>query len=557
MAESRLKLMLQGFAVRTQFPPFVWLWRLVYAAATRLCTCRLARLRGLRALYLLRGMTHGRPVWGLSDIDMIALVEHEEDAPAVKAAHRRLGRFAPMLAGHEIAVWSRQRLRLMYRHSPWTRSRFDSERPHWRRLWGEDLNAVIPPFGDDRRDVIWEELFITWGYFLLTLSQEAAGSPRWYCRYTLYKLVAETARYALVAGGGDPNVGREEALDQAIEAFPDIAPALRELRRGRRRLAARTPLPLEGAVDAMIHLGRRALENQPAGRRFPRRVRLLPLRGEPVRLALGEAELANVLAARRAVGDLAERAVLAPLVYFRPYQRAYVAREGHLRGDWLEMFLLVFVARPAGPDSGGPPRRPPVETFRLMLRLFALNRRRVTAVWSDGRFAFAMNDTKRLTVGTPATRPDAFPDLRSTVPFADGVELAGARELDLPLRHPDDLTVRAATMVHNIAAPSGPALTDRQYSLLFWEAGRMAWLVQQADRAVAELPVLCEQVAEALVRLTPEAEPGLRAALRDYVHVLRGEPAQMGRHRDWMRRYALGLPERVPAVGEVLDRLWG
>jgi hypothetical protein len=46
MKKSRLQPFLQSLAVLTQFPPFTWLYRQIYALAVRLCVRRLQRIRG-------------------------------------------------------------------------------------------------------------------------------------------------------------------------------------------------------------------------------------------------------------------------------------------------------------------------------------------------------------------------------------------------------------------------------------------------------------------------------------------------------------------------------
>jgi hypothetical protein len=54
MKESRFKHFLQRLAVRTQFFPFVYLHRGLYALAIRLCTHRLRKIRSVRSICLRR-----------------------------------------------------------------------------------------------------------------------------------------------------------------------------------------------------------------------------------------------------------------------------------------------------------------------------------------------------------------------------------------------------------------------------------------------------------------------------------------------------------------------
>ena len=77
MTSAFARQLIQRIAVRTQFPPMVWLYRALYAAALWLCVRRLKKVRGVRALYLRRGLASGRVLYGLSDIDLLALVEED------------------------------------------------------------------------------------------------------------------------------------------------------------------------------------------------------------------------------------------------------------------------------------------------------------------------------------------------------------------------------------------------------------------------------------------------------------------------------------------------
>ena len=75
MRESPLRHAIQWFAAATQFPPFVWFYHLLYAAAVRVAAARLRRIPGVRAIYLGRGLASGASVYGLADIDLTLIVE--------------------------------------------------------------------------------------------------------------------------------------------------------------------------------------------------------------------------------------------------------------------------------------------------------------------------------------------------------------------------------------------------------------------------------------------------------------------------------------------------
>ena len=155
MASSDVKRLLQRVAVRTQFPPFVWLYRAIYALALRLCVRRLGRIRGVRSIYLRRGLASGRAVYGLSDIDLLVMVDKDADGGAAGRVRHQYGllrSLIPMLPEeHELALYDPAQFRMLYERNSFYRYRFDKGRRDWRRLRGEDIFAILPPYVDDER----------------------------------------------------------------------------------------------------------------------------------------------------------------------------------------------------------------------------------------------------------------------------------------------------------------------------------------------------------------------------------------------------------------------
>jgi predicted nucleotidyltransferase len=518
--------LLQRFAAWTQFPPFTWVYRALYAGGIRACVRSLRRLPGVRSVYLWRGLTRpGQAVYGLSDIDILVVVGSAEHVPAVEREYERLRRWVPMLAPRQVNVLHPAQLRMMYEKMPWHRSRIDTERPHWRRLWGRPIEGLLLPSRGDRRDYIWEELKPAWLFFLTELAGPG-GRPVWQRRYVAFKTVAETARIAVVVDGADVNISREDALDLAIESYPDIVGVLAEVRSWRRRLAATADLPVEQIMDAVLHLARRALDNRPAGRRHPLRLRLRPPEPHLVRELIGPEGIERLERGRAAVPSI-QRAILTPMLYLRPYQRIKVGA-GSMHGHWIDMFLLVLIG----------PRRPGLPELR------ELNRHLGECYWfaatlvSDGRFAFAVTRTAKIDMATPATRPDAFPDPSATAEFAQGVEITTGWEMEMPLRGRDDVETRARTMLASVLTSAARRLPDSYHLLRLWEGCRSACVAAQKDGPVAVVPTLSAQVVEWLAEVTPEDEAAVRNAHAEYMRAVRGEPSRLGEFRPWAETYA-------------------
>ena len=171
MNNSHLKHALQRISVRTQFPPFTWFYRALYALAIRLCVRRFRRISGVRSVYLHRGLASSRPFYGLSDIDLLVVIDdeqHQRVAARVQYQYELLRRVVPMLAEGELALYNTGQFRLLYQHSPFYQYRFDQGRRKWKRLFGDDIFRNLPPDSDEAHFLALQELSPAWYY----LSQE-------------------------------------------------------------------------------------------------------------------------------------------------------------------------------------------------------------------------------------------------------------------------------------------------------------------------------------------------------------------------------------------------
>ena len=114
MKESRPKQFLQRLAVRTQFWPFTSLYRWLYDLAISLCVRRLQRIRGVCAIYLRRGLAGGQPFYGLSDLDLLVLVDNEQHqlvAERVRYQYELLRLVIPMLPPGELWLYHPRQFR--------------------------------------------------------------------------------------------------------------------------------------------------------------------------------------------------------------------------------------------------------------------------------------------------------------------------------------------------------------------------------------------------------------------------------------------------------------
>jgi predicted nucleotidyltransferase len=518
---------LQRLALRTQFFPFTLLYRFLYWAAIRLCLRRLGGLPGVLCVYLRRGLARGRPVYGLSDIDLLVLVDganRERNAARVRNRYESLRRIIPMLAEGELALYHPEEFRALYTHCPFYRHRFDSGRRNWRRLRGEDAFSHLPPPHDSRTYLAGFELLSVWRY----LSREllpADPRPAYLRRYVAFKMIADAAAVWLAVNGDDGLYSRETALARAADANPDLRLRLRQIARWRGNLLSSGGLPVDDVLDAYCVLARAALSREPE--------RLLPARELQIRaLPAGEVERQLGAGAWTLIEEACtalegvERAILTPRLDFDPL--ATVGLEpGQFAGATVDSFDLILVGK----------RLPRAERLREFNRKLRPLSPRLNAFFCDGGLALALQPVPGWTVKDPRTAPELFACIAQAPPGAL-LTTAGSVRVARPFERADSLEHRALSLLCLFLEPEIFQMTARDFFLVFWEALRAAYLSMQDRDKSAEVPVTSQQVVDALAAITVSEETVLRRILDEYSKDLRGEPSDIARYTVWASAYA-------------------
>ena len=534
MKKSRLQQFLQNLAVRTQFPPFTWLYRQIYALAVRLCVRRLQRIKGVVAVYLRRGLASGVPLYGLSDIDLLVMVDSTKASRVRAQIHYQyelLRRLIPMLPEGELALFDPGEFRILYEQSPFHRQRFEQGRRQWQRLFGEDIfrNLPPPPSPEEERYLALQELSPSWYYLARELTGEDARPP-FLRRYVAYKSLAEAARALTVSHGEDPAISRELALQRAIAKYPDMAASLKAAQGLRRNLHSRKPIPLDALLETFSCLTRGALAANFTENGDRRVLRLQPLPPEVFPIPGFEAALAEVKKACAALEEV-ERAVLVPRLSFDPVAEMGMDLEG-LAGATVDALDLVLIGR----------RLPPAEKLRRFNSVLAPWQPLVSPYFCDLEAAVALRPIPGRTVKTPAWDPEFFACLSSTKPLEHNLEIAAAVEVQRPFPQAAALEQRARTLLALFHQREVFQIATRSFFTLFWEAGRGAWLAAQARKPGGiDVPVTSSQVLEALVALTPAVEPTLRQIYQEYCLEAGSRPSAALRYVNWARWYALQL----------------
>jgi len=75
---QNLQTLFQIVIIKTSFPPLSFLYKIIYVAAIKLAVCALRKVNDVKAIYLRRGIAHGKITYGLSDIDLAVIVNDEK-----------------------------------------------------------------------------------------------------------------------------------------------------------------------------------------------------------------------------------------------------------------------------------------------------------------------------------------------------------------------------------------------------------------------------------------------------------------------------------------------
>jgi hypothetical protein len=275
---------LQRHAIRTGSGPL----RPVWAATHRCVIWAVAKwvsadLRDSRT-YLKGGFGFGEPVYGLSDVDMIIVIDGDPRSPGKTRGRllerwRRLTvRFPTLTDLFQLWVYEEADLRRLdgATYLSFERSGLDDERPSAPAFLGRrapsDPMALLdrPGLYGPRRDwrrlgsprrppapisdlsaqtmFAWLELRFLWTHAFLTVVDPTRDSAA----YTCQKLVADSARILLWLRFGERIFDREETLRRALQRMPEEARALRQAIDLGRRLPHHPSPPIEDALPFLV-----------------------------------------------------------------------------------------------------------------------------------------------------------------------------------------------------------------------------------------------------------------------------------------------------------------
>jgi hypothetical protein len=521
MTLEKISRWLQRLATRTGRGPLRPLWaaahRVVIWSVAVWVTAGLKRYR----TYLKGGFGFGEPVYGLSDVDMILVVEEDPTLPAARREQvqrrwqsllRRLPTIGELFHDGELWVYEQNDLSKLRSEAYLTfglraaaggdgyAPGFLGERaPHdpmalldhpglygpqrdWRRL-GSSRRPPAPIADPSARAIFaWLELRFVWGYaFLLS-----ADSTPLSAAYTCQKLVADSARIWLWLRFGEQTFGRDQTLARALRRLPEEEEALRGAIELGRTLPRRPEPPLAEALPFLVRTSSRIAEQLAAAAAATSSTDVNLVWDRADQLLVGD----DAVARASALGAARGRKALLPLADWRaraipgPLDAALAV----LPGDPSDAVCLGALARAEG------------DGFFPGLRAGGLLVLPTAGIWHRGRLRGV-----ECQVTDPVSTALADGDLRAS--FAD---LPGWSAQDCARRALAEhrawlepaARVGATGLPYWAQGSSSPELVE--LSGLF-TAARAALFADSLHALAPELPLTAATIARRLAEYAPEA----------------------------------------------------
>jgi predicted nucleotidyltransferase len=279
--------------VRTEQGPLRSLWARLHGGLLALVLALVRRGEPGAAVYLRGSFASGDPVYGLSDLDLVAVVPGAGGARRERL-DRRWARACRAVPGLErvaaVKVYEEPELADAAASTALSyglegevarplfegvdRHHFLRVRPNlygptrdWRHVAGPERRPdVAAPAGSDRLVAAWLELQCWWRYVAWTCRRPTDRGVTYFC----FKFVAEAARTWLWVAHGVRAEGRADALRRALPLMPADEPILTRALAARGRLARPGELELAEVVPWLADFSSRlaafvSAELEPAG----------------------------------------------------------------------------------------------------------------------------------------------------------------------------------------------------------------------------------------------------------------------------------------------------
>lgn len=447
-----------------------------------------------------------------------------------------------MLAENELGIYSIEQLQSLYKYSPFYRHRLNQGRSEWKRLFGEDILAELPPEKNTENSPANQELATAWNYLSLELLPDDSR-PGYLRKYTAYKWLAETARAALAVQEKASDIPFETALNSAVKVFPEISGTLTQISHYPRKLLSAQPFPTDDVLKAYFYLAQKALSAKKHAPRFSKRLKILSVASDIRDWELTAKQI-------QSIGEFCqnlewiERAVVVPRLNFEPMAEIGLNPEV-LAGATVDACDLILTGT----------ELPSSEKLRDFNRWMEQFKPWIHSYFCNNEIAVSLQTVPGCPIKDPQTHPEFFAELAGAKPVEGKLEFADGIEVTLFSEHQDVFDRRASFLLSCFGDRDIYRLSVRDFFALFWETCRAVLLVSQTLEPVTEIPATSRQILDAITRLTPWAESELRQLHQEYLKDAQGELSNASRCFNWAVQYVLKLQESLSAPSRPIKKL--
>ena len=242
-----------AIVIRLQFPPFHWLFQLIYRVAIKASIFSIGRIPGVLAIYLSGSFASKDVIYGLSDIDFKIFVRGHRDSLIyhnIRSRFAFLRRLFPMLGPpDEKGIYFIEDFLADYANYPLIHHLFDKYFYNHELVWGESVIDQLPlkllQDGEAHLSYIWKLKY--WIEKLGTLSNSGYLS-KIQERYLFYKAISDISLIYLKLRDPSWSNGRRERILFEMKRYvkPEEEVLITQLLRTKHLYFRKQLVPLDG-----------------------------------------------------------------------------------------------------------------------------------------------------------------------------------------------------------------------------------------------------------------------------------------------------------------------
>ncbi len=165
------------------------------------------------AIYLTAGMSTDNYIYGLSDIDLIIIVEKSGDKQIIERIYRKLSRWIPFLKYGERSLSTPQEVSDGYETDIFFKYKFDDCRKRGKLLYGKDVLSKLPELDEEgKKEVVFGRSAFIWATLVKHLFL-SVPNYRVMRNYICYKLSADSCMTLILAKSGKVISDRRKVLE--------------------------------------------------------------------------------------------------------------------------------------------------------------------------------------------------------------------------------------------------------------------------------------------------------------------------------------------------------